>query len=309
MDIERMREFVEFSRTLNFTEAARALHMSQPNLSKHIREMEREVGADLVARGTMGAPNALTTAGTRFLDFCRSACVQYDVVVGECRDLAVAEEPVRIQDVRHVVNVTSQLRIRMKEAGVARADFAYVPADGPLGDGIDRGVADLELLFAADAGASAFWAEGRGRDYGLIPLQPEPLRVLAGEGNALFGRTSVALAELAPFNAMRGESAFFEETSRVIGAVFAAAGLPLTFRAYADKPINGGAYPMAPTDVNICTERFVQYYRDLDAEDFSVLTIEDFQPVLYPFLVYRRDNESPAVRRIVDALGCPGDSK
>ena len=303
MDIERMREFVEFSRTLNFTEAARSLHMSQPNLSKHIREMEREVGTDLVARGVMGAPNTLTTAGARFLDFSRAACAQYDTVVGECRDLAVAEDPVRIQDVRHVVNVTSQLRALMKEADVARADFTYVPADGVACDSLDQGIVDLALLFEADAEASRFHGEGRAETYGLIPLHPERLVALAGESNALYGRATVSLAELAPFNAMRGDTPFFEDASRAIAAVFASAGHRLTFRAYSDRPLAGGAYPMALGDVNICTERFAQYYRDLDAEDFSVLEIEDFQPLLYPFLVYRRDNESAPLVRIAEALG------
>ena len=40
MDMQVLREFVEFSKHLNFSAAARFLHMSQSSLSKHIADLE-----------------------------------------------------------------------------------------------------------------------------------------------------------------------------------------------------------------------------------------------------------------------------
>ena len=35
MELDKIKEFVEFTQSMNFTTAARTLHMSQPALSKH----------------------------------------------------------------------------------------------------------------------------------------------------------------------------------------------------------------------------------------------------------------------------------
>lgn len=50
MNIEHCREFIELSRTLNFTETANNLHLTQSTLSKHISALERELGAKLFIR-------------------------------------------------------------------------------------------------------------------------------------------------------------------------------------------------------------------------------------------------------------------
>ena len=63
MDINRLREFVQFSRSMNFTTAARDLHMSQPALSKHVQDMEAELRVRLVQRGGSNEGNHLTAAG------------------------------------------------------------------------------------------------------------------------------------------------------------------------------------------------------------------------------------------------------
>lgn len=41
MDIEIIREFVEFSKTLNFSKTARAINISQSAFSSHIFKLEK----------------------------------------------------------------------------------------------------------------------------------------------------------------------------------------------------------------------------------------------------------------------------
>jgi len=62
MDLEaRLRAFAAFARRRSFSAAAKELRISQPAVSKHIAEVERETGVKLVVRRPRGGE--LTPAG------------------------------------------------------------------------------------------------------------------------------------------------------------------------------------------------------------------------------------------------------
>lgn len=52
MNIEYMREFVRLAETLNFTKTARDFYITQPTLSKHLSNLEKELDAPLMVRST-----------------------------------------------------------------------------------------------------------------------------------------------------------------------------------------------------------------------------------------------------------------
>ena len=67
MNIDYLREFTELAKHLNFTETARLLNMSQPTLSKHISQLEKELRLQLFHR--MGNTLRLTRMGTTLLPY------------------------------------------------------------------------------------------------------------------------------------------------------------------------------------------------------------------------------------------------
>jgi LysR family transcriptional regulator, hca operon transcriptional activator len=69
------------------TEAAeRRLHTSQPSLSRQIRDLEYEIGVELLSRGARGVE--LTDVGKAFLDHARLALMQVDASVDAARKAA-----------------------------------------------------------------------------------------------------------------------------------------------------------------------------------------------------------------------------
>jgi len=80
LELRHLRYFVAVVEEGSLTTAAeRRLHTSQPSLSRQIRDLEHEVGAELLSRSVNGV--ALTAAGKAFLDHARLALMQVDAAV------------------------------------------------------------------------------------------------------------------------------------------------------------------------------------------------------------------------------------
>ena len=76
MNLTHLRYMVEVERLGSITKAASALYMGQPNLSKAIKEMEREVGIPIFKRSAKGV--VATEKGKQFLQYAKAILVQMD---------------------------------------------------------------------------------------------------------------------------------------------------------------------------------------------------------------------------------------
>jgi len=77
MELRHLRYFIAVADAGSLTVAAeQKLHTSQPSLSRQIRDLEQEVGVQLLNRGAQGIE--LTSAGKAFLDHARMALLQAD---------------------------------------------------------------------------------------------------------------------------------------------------------------------------------------------------------------------------------------
>ncbi|VVJ20276.1 Transcriptional regulator [Amycolatopsis camponoti] len=74
MELRTLRYFVAVAEELHFGRAAARLHMSQPPLSRAIKQLEADVGAVLLVRSAAGV--ALTPAGAALLEEARSLLEQ-----------------------------------------------------------------------------------------------------------------------------------------------------------------------------------------------------------------------------------------
>ncbi|MVU77385.1 LysR family transcriptional regulator [Nocardia sp. ET3-3] len=86
LELRHLRYVVAVADALNFTRAARQLHMSQPALSARIRSVERHLGVALFQRTTRTV--ALTPAGADFAERAREILRLLGEAERECRNSA-----------------------------------------------------------------------------------------------------------------------------------------------------------------------------------------------------------------------------
>ncbi|MBP2643593.1 MAG: gltC 7 [Firmicutes bacterium] len=79
MDFWQLREFITLAERLNFSEAARHLYIAQPVLSRHIAELEQELGVQLFIRNRHSVQ--LTTIGELLLTESYALLARYDETI------------------------------------------------------------------------------------------------------------------------------------------------------------------------------------------------------------------------------------
>src|ERR1700732_4349177 len=92
VELRHLRYFVAVAEAGSLTVAAeQTLHTSQPSLSRQIRDLEDEVGTQLLARNARGIE--LTPAGRAFLDHARSVLSQVEAAGEAARRGAPPPKP------------------------------------------------------------------------------------------------------------------------------------------------------------------------------------------------------------------------
>jgi LysR family hca operon transcriptional activator len=86
MELRHLRYFIAAAEIGSLTEAAKRVLTSQPSLSRQIRDLEDQVGVELLSRSVHGVE--LTAAGKAFLDHARLALMQVEAAVDTARSAA-----------------------------------------------------------------------------------------------------------------------------------------------------------------------------------------------------------------------------
>ena len=92
MELRHLRYFIAVAEAGSLTVAAeKKLHTAQPSLSRQIRDLEYEVGVQLMSRSVHGIE--LTAAGRAFLDHARLAVTQAEAAAEAARRAAQPAAP------------------------------------------------------------------------------------------------------------------------------------------------------------------------------------------------------------------------
>ena len=114
MDLRHLRAFTAVAESRSFSKAARQLRLSQPPLSRHIRQLEDEVGVKLFIRNTSGVE--LTREGAVLLEQARSVLGEassFLELAGRARS-GVAST-LRVGMARGLCEAVNRIRVRLAD--------------------------------------------------------------------------------------------------------------------------------------------------------------------------------------------------
>ena len=188
MELRHLRYFVAVAEERGITRAAERLHVSQPPLSRQIRDLEAEMRVPLFTRGAREV--SLTPAGRRFLREARDILRRVDAAVGRARDAA----PSAVGGIRVGFSPTPATEIL--PAGLKRFQKSHPRVPVTLLDLESREILAGVRSRKLDV---AFMIEpplGSGRVLRFEPLQELPIGILVGRDHPFARRRSVSVEDV-----------------------------------------------------------------------------------------------------------------
>lgn len=218
--LEYSREFIELAMWLNYTAAAEKLHLSTSALSRHIADLEAELGFTLLNRN----PLELTPAGLFYLEKISVLIDDLDYIVRQGRDISALENvALRIYMLptkAHFADVIYEAAARM------RRDIPGLATDICVDD---RFLTTEEALLEGKADVGVVF-EGSIADTDAIvtlPFACSPLCAWVHRDNPLAKLPSITLEQLSEYAHPRSTNRQSLTATDSVDRLFKTAGLGL----------------------------------------------------------------------------------
>jgi LysR family hca operon transcriptional activator len=287
VELRHLRYFVAVAETGSLTVAAKQrLHTSQPSLSRQIRDLEDQVGVELLSRSTRGV--VLTDAGLAFLDHARLALSQVDAAIESARRAAQpAKQRLALgfltgQEMTWLPRAMALLRDQLLTLDVA-VTSDYSP---DLADGLARGKLDL-----------AFMRAEPGFDLEYRTIGHEPLVVLMPSDHALASRKAVSPQDLLgqPYIAMANKA---QVLRNVIDDYLKHQGVELVQTQGVDNPAMVMSLVASTRGLTLIPD----YVENLLPWSVVSRPLQPPAPTIALVVGYSRSNRSPVLARFLSRM-------
>ena len=185
-DLRQLRTFVAVAEELSFTRAAERLFVGQQAVSKSVRQLERELGVDLVERTTHDV--RLTPAGTALLQTGRPALAAAEAAFAAAREVGRGlRGTIRVGASPAVSPLDRQEAIEVLRRGAPDISVSVLEVRPRDVRRLLRG-RELDLVLARTSDG--------GPDVESAALRPTPALLCVPAGHRLAGGGPVALKDL-----------------------------------------------------------------------------------------------------------------
>ena len=288
MELRHLRYFVAVAEAGSLTVAAeRKLHTSQPSLSRQIRDLEDEVGAQLLRRSARGIE--LTPAGQAFLDHARSVLSQVEAAAEAARRVARPAKPcfsmgfLTGHELTWMPEALQILRDELPNIDVMISS-QYSPQ---LADGLSKGKVDAAFLRREQGSPDlAFRLLVKEPLVVVLPSDHRLAALKAISPQDLMGETFVTVSHTAPV--LRG----------IIGNYLKRSGIKITPAHEADHVTMGMSLIASTRGVGLLPA----YVRNFLPSSITSRPLKGDTPTVDLVLGYKKSNQSPILKLLLSRL-------
>ncbi|MBR0952042.1 LysR family transcriptional regulator [Bradyrhizobium canariense] len=204
MEMHQVRYFLAVAQLLNFTRAAEECNVTQPSLTRAIKQLEAELGGDLFRRERPAAQ--LTELGQRMHPLLKQC---FDAAIG-ARSLASSFRSGEIGALRIALTHSIDLSLLIPHLNQIRRQFNRL--EFRFLRGTSREVGEFLKKGEAELGIAAEIDEAWDR-IDVWPLFTESFELVVSDGHRLAGRSSIGLDDLRAEQLL--SRAFCEHSARI----------------------------------------------------------------------------------------------
>jgi LysR family hca operon transcriptional activator len=288
MELRHLRYFVSVAEAGNLTVAAKQkLHTTQPSLSRQIRDLEEEVGAQLLTRSARGIQ--LTPAGRAFLEHARLVLSQVEAASEAARRVADPSKPcfamgfLTGHELRWMPEAMRILRDELPNIDVMISS-QYSPL---LADGLSKGKIDAAFL-RRETGVP---------DLAFRILVKEPLMVILPSAHRL-----AALKAISPKDLSGETFVIVSNTAPVLRAVIdkylKRSGIDVTPAHEADHLAMGMSLIASTGGVGLLPA----YAQNFLPSSVTSRPLKGDAPTVDLVLGYKKSNQSPVLKLLLSRL-------
>lgn len=294
MNIEYLREFIEVGMSLNLSRAAKALHVSQPALSKHISALEQECQTELIKRSPSRIQ--LTVAGETLFEEAYRLVAQHDQALNRIRALKNVER-LRIGGLYESAAIIALINRAVSDVNAEEPKIAVSYQNyrhSSLGELLESGRIDVAVTILADADELE---EG----LACIPLRNDPMVCLVGERHPFAHRETISIYELEGQTILKPVGSHSTEHGR--------STVQKLFHRYQIHPVERPTFVHSISELTTVPSNdavFIMECSMLDTQPYSsnlkAVRIQEEDVVFTLYAVWRKNRGNPALELFVQAL-------
>jgi DNA-binding transcriptional LysR family regulator len=286
VDFRHLRAFVAVAEERNFTRAAHRLHISQPPLTRQIRQLEDELGVTLFVRHRTGAE--MTCEGVALLDAARAVTTTLGDFESTARSLKVRQSKALHLGIgwglwKAVNLIREHHAARCPDVSIVVHDLCDLHRQRNGDEHIDVAVTrpPLDLEKASE------------------PLFDERFVALLAEDHPLASRPSVSLADLASEPLLLFERNVGPSVYDKILSLWAAAGIKPMVVEHQPPPYSQGASMLVASGQGYNLGIASQYTQSHRTSGIAVVPLNEPDARLEICVAWHRNDTSKNVREFV----------
>lgn len=204
MEIRQLEYFMVASEKGSFNKAAECLYTSQPNVSKVISALEKELGRELFERNSKGIQ--LTPFGETIKEYARDILknvllINSTMSVNPSAKLAVSTFP---------SNLLARVLVEFYKEKKEDCNIEHLQGTAEeITENVRRGLSEVGIVFIARNQLTSFQHILTHKKLEFVPLDTKELCVYVGKNHPLYERESIEFQELSDLKFISGVRDYF----------------------------------------------------------------------------------------------------